>query len=258
MQERHTNRERYFEEQAHTTRNYYIPYIKKNIGNLPNKVLEVGCGEGGNLLPFAELGCDTIGIDIAVSRIEQAKNFFITKKQKGTFIASDIFLLNDLQKHFPLILIHDVIEHIDNKELFLHSLKNYLSPNGVIFIAFPAWQMPFGGHQQIARSKVISHMPFIHLLPRILYQGILRIFSEQESTIQELLTIKQTRCTIEMLRKTVKQTGYQIINEQLYFINPHYKIKFGLAPRKLNRIIAHNPFIRNVFSTSCFYLIKPT
>lgn len=29
MQERHTNRERYFEEQAHTTRNYYIPYIKK-------------------------------------------------------------------------------------------------------------------------------------------------------------------------------------------------------------------------------------
>lgn len=246
MQERHTNRERYFEEQAHTTRNYYIPYIKKNIGNLPNKVLEVGCGEGGNLLPFAELGCDTIGIDIAVSRIEQAKNFFITKKQKGTFIASDIFLLNDLQKHFPLILIHDVIEHIDNKELFLHSLKNYLSPNGVIFIAFPAWQMPFGGHQQIARSKVISHMPFIHLLPRILYQGILRIFSEQESTIQELLTIKQTRCTIEMLRKTVKQTGYQIINEQLYFINPHYKIKFGLAPRKLNRIIAHIPFIRNV------------
>ena len=235
MQERHTNRERYFEEQAHTTRNYYIPYIKKNIGNLPNKVLEVGCGEGGNLLPFAELGCDTIGIDIAVSRIEQAKNFFITKKQKGTFIASDIFLLNDLQKHFPLILIHDVIEHIDNKELFLHSLKNYLSPNGVI-----------------------SHMPFIHLLPRILYQGILRIFSEQESTIQELLTIKQTRCTIEMLRKTVKQTGYQIINEQLYFINPHYKIKFGLAPRKLNRMIAHIPFIRNVFSTSCFYLIKPT
>ena len=28
MQKRHTNRERYFEEQAQTTRNYYIPYIK--------------------------------------------------------------------------------------------------------------------------------------------------------------------------------------------------------------------------------------
>lgn len=30
MQKRHTNRERYFEEQAQTTRNYYIPYINAN------------------------------------------------------------------------------------------------------------------------------------------------------------------------------------------------------------------------------------
>ena len=214
MQKRHTNRERYFEEQAQTTRNYYIPYIKEYTGNLPNKVLEVGCGEGGNLLPFAE--------------------------------------------HFPLILIHDVIEHIDNKEQFLRNLKKYLSPNGMIFIAFPAWQMPFGGHQQIARSKIISHMPFIHLLPRILYKWILELFSEQESTVKELLTIKYTRCTIEMFRRVVKQTDYQIVNEQLYFINPHYKIKFGLTPHKLNKTIACIPFIRNVFSTSCFYLIRPT
>lgn len=32
MQKRHTNRERYFEEQAQTTRNYYIPYIKGSAG----------------------------------------------------------------------------------------------------------------------------------------------------------------------------------------------------------------------------------
>ena len=30
MQERHINRDRYFEEQAQTTRKYYIPYIKAN------------------------------------------------------------------------------------------------------------------------------------------------------------------------------------------------------------------------------------
>ena len=82
MQKRHTNRERYFEEQAQTTRNYYIPYIKEYTGNLPNKVLEVGCGEGGNLLPFAELGCDVIGIDIAASRIEQHKTSSSLKGKK--------------------------------------------------------------------------------------------------------------------------------------------------------------------------------
>jgi len=52
MQERHIDRKRYFDEQAQTSKNYYIPYIENNIGYLPNKVLEVGCGEGGNLLSF--------------------------------------------------------------------------------------------------------------------------------------------------------------------------------------------------------------
>ena len=45
MQERHINRERYFEEQARTSKKYYIPYIEEIIGDLPDKVLEVGCGE---------------------------------------------------------------------------------------------------------------------------------------------------------------------------------------------------------------------
>ena len=166
MQERHINRDRYFEEQAQTTRKYYIPYIKQIVGDLPEKVLEVGCGEGGNLLPFAESGCEIVGVDIASLRIEQARTFFARRNQRGTFIASDIFRLKDQEKHFPLILVHDVIEHINDKSQFLSGMKRYLSAGGMIFIAFPAWQMPFGGHQQIARGRVVSHLPFIHLLPR--------------------------------------------------------------------------------------------
>lgn len=257
MQERHTNRKRYFEEQAQTTRNYYIPYIKRMMYHLPNEILEVGCGEGGNLLPFAEHGCQVTGVDLIPSRIEQARAFFSEKNQEGTFISSDIFSLTGLNKRFPLIFVHDVIEHIDHKEQFLTDLKKYLSPGGIIFIGFPAWQMPFGGHQQIAKDKFISHLPFIHLLPYTLYRYVLRICGEQESTIKELLSIKQTKCTIEMFQSIARRTNYQIINEQLYFINPHYQVKFGLTPRKLNKFVARIPFVRNLFSTSCFYMIKP-
>lgn len=257
MQERHTNRKRYFEEQAHTARNYYIPYIKRMMYHLPNEILEVGCGEGGNLLPFAEHGCQVTGVDLIPSRIEQARAFFSEKNQEGTFISSDIFSLTGLNKRFPLILVHDVIEHIDHKEQFLTDLKKYLSPGGIIFIGFPAWQMPFGGHQQIAKGKCISHLPFIHLLPYTLYKYVLKICGEQESTIKELLSIKQTKCTIEMFQRIARRTNYQIINEQLYLINPHYQVKFGLTPRKLNKFIARIPFVRNLFSTSCFYMIKP-
>ena len=116
--------------------------------------------------------------------------------------------------------------------------------------------MPFGGHQQIAHGRIISHFPFIHLLPLFLYKWLLKACGEKEDAIKELLNIRHTRCTIEIFRMIAHRTGYQIVNEQLYFINPHYETKFGLLPRKLNKIISTIPHLRNFFSTSCFYILK--
>lgn len=256
MQKRHTDRESYFDEQSQTSKNYYIPYIKEVIGNIPDKVLEVGCGEGGNLLPFAKAGCRVVGVDIDTMRIEQAITFFAKKHQQGQFIAADIFQLEKKATDFPLILLHDVIEHIGDKERFLSGLQDHLSADGTVLVGFPAWQMPFGGHQQIAHSRIVSHFPFLHLLPRTLYKWVLKLCGEQERTVTELLNIKNTGCTIEMFNRIARQTNYQIIDRRLYLINPHYKIKFGLSPRRLNGIIAAIPYIRNFFCTSCFYMLK--
>lgn len=257
MQERHSDRERYFDEQARTTEKYYIPYIRKCCPELPQEVLEVGCGEGGNLFSFAQLGCSVTGVDIAAGRIAEARKFFAKRGAEGTFIASDIFKLTELEHKFSLILVHDVIEHIDDKAGFLKGLKRYLAPGGVVFIAFPAWQMPFGGHQQIAHSKVVSHFPFLHLLPSPLYKGVLAAAGENEPTIRELMNIKHTRCPIEKFQAALYATGYRVVDRQLYFINPHYETKFGLKPRKLHGSLSVLPYVRNFFSTSCFYLVQP-
>lgn len=256
MQQRHVEREAYFEEQARTARKYYIPYINKHIGVIPDRVLEVGCGEGGNLLPFAELGCEVIGVDMALSRIDQARSFFAGRKQKGTFIPANIFQLEALHQLFPLVIVHDVIEHIEDKEAFLSGLHKFLTPDGFIFVAFPAWQMPFGGHQQIAHGRIVSHLPFIHLLPSFFYKSILQAFGEKKTTIAELLSIKRTGCTVEYFRSVVSRTGYKIINQQLFLVNPHYETKFGITPRKLNQPISLTPYLRNFLSTSCFYILK--
>ena len=113
MQERQHNRELYFKELALTSRTYYLPYIArfKRMERGMN-VLEVGCGDGGNLLPFAETGCNVTGVDLSENRIKDAIRFFAEQQAQGTFIASDIFLLKGLEHSFDLILCHDVIEHI--------------------------------------------------------------------------------------------------------------------------------------------------
>ena len=41
------------------------------------------------------------------------------------FIASDVFKINDLENCFDIVICHDVLEHIDNKERFLIDLKNF-------------------------------------------------------------------------------------------------------------------------------------
>lgn len=258
MQERHTNRQHYFNELANTARSFYIPYLSKYTDlKEGTKILEVGCGEGGNLLPFAEMGCKVTGLDRSAERIEQAKEFF-PDTYDAEFIAIDFFELTPVREEdkYDIILIHDVIEHIGAKHKFISHLKHFLRSDGVIFWGFPAWQMPFGGHQQICRNKRCSHFPFLHLLPKSLYRSYLKGAGEKESCIEELLDIKECRTTIEMFEKLIKANDMRIVNRFLWFINPHYQEKFNLKPRKLAKFIAVVPYIRNYFCTACFYLTK--
>lgn len=257
MQERHKNRTLYFHELAQTSRKYFIPYIQRFKQLDKNcRILEIGCGDGGNLLPFAQMGYYTLGVDIAEGRIVDAKSFFNGCGAKGDFVASDVFLLKELQGTFDVIICHDVIEHIGDKRRFLSLLPQFLAKDGIIFMSFPAWQMPFGGHQQICRNKIISHLPFIHLLPTPLYRLLLKVSGEDDSCINELRSIKETRTPIELFEKILKDSCTLAIKDRtLWFINPHYETKFGLRPRLLPKWIAWLPYMRNFFTTSCFYIL---
>ena len=123
-------------------------------------------------------------------------------------------------------------------------------------MSFPAWQMPFGGHQQICKNKLLAHLPFIHLLPNILYKYVLNKFGENKDCINELLSIKKTRLSIETFESLLQKEDIQIIDKQLYFINPHYEVKFRLRPRKLYYFISKIPYVRNFFTTSYFYILS--
>lgn len=261
MQTRHQNRWLYFQELANTSHDFYIPYLKSNGIEIRKgiKVLEVGCGEGGNLLPFSEYGCFILGIDQAETRIMQAKKFFQEVGNSGDFIAADFFNWKSLDNElFDIILVHDVIEHIEKKEEFIIKIKSLVKVGGCVFFGFPAWQMPFGGHQQICRNKICSLLPFIHLLPTSLYVLVLKAFGEDKGTIKELCSIKQCGTSTELFEKIISKAGFHIINRKLWFINPHYKQKFNLRPIKLSNLIASVPYLRDFLSSSCFYLIKKT
>ncbi len=259
MQERHINREKYFKEQWVTTEKYVIPFIQSHKPiNAETSVLEIGCGEGGNLAPFLKIGCKRIvGIDILEKKIENAKKIFekIAPDNTIEFICNDIFNISAEQLgQFDIIMLRDVVEHIYNQEKFMHFIKKLLKPDGKIFIAFPPWYNPFGGHQQICKSKFLSKLPFFHILPKSIYKFILKLFGETPKTISDLLEIKETGITIERFEKIIKNK-YKTDKRVFYFINPNYEIKFGLKPRVAPKIIYSIPFFRNFFITTTYYLL---
>lgn len=255
MHIRYVDRKLYFYEQTFTTQKYVIPFIQPFLPITENTtVLEIGCGEGGNLKPFLDKGCLCKGIDINETQIENAKIFYKDHPQKQNieFIASDIYKIDREDLRFDLIMLRDVIEHIPRQEVFMQFVKKFLKPGGILFFGFPPWQNPFGGHQQVCQSK-LSKLPYIHLLPVSWYRKLLMKYGEDPSG---LLEIKETGISIERFERIIHKKKYHVINKQLYFINPNYEIKFNLKPRKTHPLLAKVPYLRNFYTTAAYYILE--
>ena len=258
MEERHTNRELYFKEQHYTLNTYILPFIQefKPITKT-TQVLEVGCGYGGNLLPFLELGCQITGVDIREKSIEDAKKLLEADKRDNlTLIASDIYKTEGLENKFDIIFMKDTLEHIPDQEKFIPLLKTFLKDDGIIFQGFPPWCNPFGGHQQMCEGKFLSKLPWFHLTPRFMFKGILKMFGEKPETVQGLLTdVYDTRISIQRFKRICRKNNLTVLKQQLFFINPNYEVKFKLKPRKVLPVF-NIPVIRDFYTTTAYFILK--
>lgn len=260
MHDRHTNKRRYFNEQALTTRKHVIPYLQRSMElSAQTRVFEIGCGEGGNLVPFLEMGCECVGVDFNQNKIDLGLSYLAEDlpAARVKLLIQDIYDSSaDRLGDFDLIILRDVIEHIHDQEKFLAMVHKFLRPKGRIFFGFPPWRMPFGGHQQTCRSKVLSKLPWFHLLPRPVYGGVLKIFGETEVNVEALLEIKDTGISIARFSRLVLETGYKFEQKDLWLINPNYETKFGLTPRALPGLLGQLPWVKDFMTTCCYALIR--
>jgi SAM-dependent methyltransferase len=239
------------------TQNYVIPFIGiENYADL--KVCEVGCGEAGVLKAFLDKGCNGTGIELVDARAALASANLKSEIELGraSVINKNIYDIDtsDQQFKYDLIVLKDVIEHIPNQEIFIPKLKELLRPGGKVFFGYPPWWMPFGGHQQIGKNKFLSKLPWIHLLPRFLYRGILNIFGEPKYVIDELMDIKSTGITIDRMHSILKANDFKIIKETHWLLNPIYLRKFSFKPLKS---FINIPYLRNFYVTAHYILFEP-
>lgn len=259
----HTDHQLRYRQQEENSEAYVLPFIEERVRVTSEmRILEIGCGEGGVLAPFLKKGCPCVGVDLVAARIALAEQFLqpFTASGQLRLINKNIYDLDFLGKFkngFDLIILKDAIEHIPDQQRLMGYLKDLLTPGGMVFLGFPPWYMPHGGHQQICVNKVLSVFPYIHLLPRPLYKGILKMCGENDSTVRELLEIKETGISIERFQRILRKHRYAIVHHRFYLINPIYQYKFGWKPRVQSVIVSDIPFFRNFVTTCVYYLIRP-
>jgi SAM-dependent methyltransferase len=174
------------------------------------------------------------------------------------FLLKNVYDVDFLETYggtFDLILLKDTIEHIPEQDLFIPYIKKFLKPGGQMFFGFPPWQMPFGGHQQVALGGWTSKLPWYHLLPRFLYKALLKAGGEPEHKISELMEIRDTGITIERFEQIIRRSGLRVVRKRHYLINPIYRYKFGLKPRRQLAIVSAIPYVRDFLTTCVYYTV---
>ncbi len=122
-----------------------ISYIKNNIIStfkLKNKkkplegtkILDIGCGGGLLSEPMCRLGANVTGIDASQKNINIAKLHAKKGKLNINYICSSPEKMNS-NKKFDVILNMEIIEHVEDVNIFLESCSTLLKKNGVMFVA---------------------------------------------------------------------------------------------------------------------------
>lgn len=253
----------YYERQRRTCRDAILPFIESVRGVSPGaRVMEIGCGEGGVLTEFIERGCSCVGIERSEGRVAFAREFLAAPLALGQvkFLASDVHdLVGDpaFRGAFDVIVLKDVIEHIHDQERLIRALAGLLSPAGVAFFGFPPWGMPFGGHQQVCRSRILSKAPYVHLLSRAAYARLLRAFGETEGKIDGLLEIVDTGISTRRFEAIVEAAGFHVLARRLYLVSPNYRPRFGIRPVGQLAMVTAFERLRDHVSSAAYYAIRP-
>ena len=121
-----------------------LDYIKKSIlkklkkGDdtyLENvKILDIGCGGGLLCEPLTRLGAQVVGIDASNKNIKIAKIHAKKSDLKINYYCTTPENFNYKEK-FDVVLNMEIVEHVEDVNLFLKESSKFLKKNGIMFIA---------------------------------------------------------------------------------------------------------------------------
>lgn len=186
------------------TRTPLFGYYSKILSKLAqyaqgSSLLEVGIGACECLLAARELGYDTFGIDVLDGQVHMART------KLGLDVQTVDFLRFQCEKKFDVIIMGDVIEHVNDPVLAIEKAYNLLNDNGVIWISTPNFDgsfSVFAGHFDAMKREpyhlnYFSRFSLFSLLEKFGFTPVEYNISAHYNGSMEVIAVKTSRFTNE-------------------------------------------------------------
>ena len=112
-------------------------HFKRNDKKLPLKglkFLDIGCGGGLISEPMCRLGADVTGIDASLKNIKIAETHSKKNNLKINYLNTSPEKFEEYEK-FDVILNLEIVEHVEDVDLYFKSCAKLLKKNGIMFTA---------------------------------------------------------------------------------------------------------------------------
>jgi SAM-dependent methyltransferase len=239
---------------------YLIPLLSRwgvNLGG--SSVLEVGCGNGGCGAAFAGAGCRVVMMDVDERLVSLARRHNASEGIDARTFVGDVFDEDAAfygEGPFDLVLLRDVIEHLDDTARALRIACENLAKGGLVFVVFPPYYSPYGAHQQILPRKRLlflpyNKLPYIQLLPRRMFESLVRGEGPPHGEVRRLSAI---RLTIGRFERCVREAGLVAVRKRMFLTRPSFALRYGV-PVVGASVAGAIPLLRELFVTAAYYLL---
>ena len=146
---------------------FRLELMEKYIDFEYKKVLDIGCGVGMFLQKFQDLGADAYGVDVDEKKVQISKR--VTKNVEVAHSED----LPYKKESFDVVLLHEVIEHVDNDSKTIKEAFRVLKPGGNLVIFAPNRLWPFETHGIYIKGKYkFGNIPLVTYLPNKYYKKL--------------------------------------------------------------------------------------
>lgn len=194
-------------------------------------VAEIGCAEGGVLMACVDAGASyALGTDIQGELLRTVTTKCASIAGYHVELTEHDVIYEEIPEQwhgrFDIVMLRDVIEHLDDTSIALRNIKRLLKPGGVLLVTFPPYTSPFGGHQQLLDSRM-AKLPFIHMLPRSIFQR----FINKTTTVnkEEVERLAVIRLSADRVRTSATAEGFEILDQRYFALRPVFRWKYGKA-----------------------------